>query len=98
MLGQKHPEALFVSAATGENADELVGAVVRRVQGPQVSVTLEADSGNGRLMQYLSRHARLSGQRYEGGQVRLRARLGRKHLAALAGFGADVKILSSAEP
>jgi len=94
VLAGRHPDAIFVSATTGRNADALVRAVQRRVRGRQVCVTIEADTANGRLMQYLSRYGRLSGQTYTGRQVRLQATLGEKRLAALSGLGDDVRIVS----
>src|SRR5439155_16576049 len=45
-----HPDAVPISARTGKGADQLLEAVYNFVRGQQVSVTLEADVTNGRLL------------------------------------------------
>ncbi|MDY7011128.1 MAG: GTPase HflX [Planctomycetota bacterium] len=94
VLSGKHPGAIFTSAATGENADAVVEAVLMKIQGRWVSVTIEADCANGRLMQYLARHARTTVKTYLDSSVRMEATIGEKHLAELNAFGKDVKILT----
>ncbi len=95
VLASRYPQAIFLSAATGENADQVVEAALRRMGGRQFNVTIEADCANGRLMQYLSQHARVDGQTYRGGSVRMKATLSEKHLAWLRAFGRAVKILAT---
>lgn len=97
VLAGKYPRAILASAATGENAETIIEAVLRRMQGRQVSVTIRADCTNGRLMQYLAHHARAKGRTYRGKNVTLEATISEKHLAALNNFGNDVKILTSTE-
>ncbi len=91
----KYPGSIFVSAATGENAEQVVEAVAARMSGRQLDVTIEADYTNGRLMQYLSRNAQMSEQRYEDKRVRMTARLSERHLAELRRFGPAVRILTT---
>ncbi len=98
VLADRYPGSIFISATTGENAETLLEAVQQRVRGRQVSVTIEADAANGRLMQYLARYGRLSDHTYTGQQVRMRATMGEKRLAALSVFGAAVRIISPQEP
>jgi len=95
ILADKYPQAVLLSATTGENADRLVSAVLEKVAGKRVSVTLEADCTNGRLMQYLSRHTRLEEQTYEGKNVRASVSLSESHLAELRSFEPAVRILSA---
>ncbi len=94
ILSGKHPGAVFTSAATGENADAVIEAVLLKMQGRQVRVTIEADCANGRLMQYLARHAHATDRTYLGSSVRMEATIGEKHIAELDAFGKDVKILT----
>ncbi len=96
VLVRKYPQAVFASAATGENAEEIVSAVLERIRGREVQVTIHADCGNGKLMQYLSRFARVDARDFEGGSVRMEATVGEKHLPVLRSFGPDVKVLSRA--
>jgi len=98
VLGGKFPEAIFVSAVTGEHADRLVAAVSEKVRGQKVRVTIEADCANGRLMHFLRRYARLSVPTYDGRSVRLDATIGQKHLSALRAFGKDVRVSPAADP
>jgi GTP-binding protein HflX len=93
VLAGKYPGAIFTSAVTGENADQVVATVLGRVRGREVTVTLRASAANGRLMQYLARHAKLAARDYQDTQVRLTARLGEKQADALRSFGDDVQIL-----
>jgi GTP-binding protein HflX len=95
VLADKLPEGIFVSAATGASADRVVQAVLGKMCGPRVNVTIQADYTNARLMHYLSRHARTDRQTYEGKSVRMTATLSEKHLAELRGFGPAVKILAA---
>ncbi len=92
VLSGKHPDAVFISAATGENAEQLISTVQQRIGGRRVRVLLEADCANGRLMQFLSRFAQVDGETFEGSSVRMEATLSEKHLAALRDFGDDVRI------
>ncbi len=94
ILSGKHPGAIFTSAATGENADAVIEAVLLKIQGRQVRVTIEADCANGKLMQYLARHAHATDRTYLGSSVRMEATIGEKHIAELDAFGKDVKILT----
>ena len=92
VLSRRYAGALFTSASTGENAEEVISAVVSRVRGPQVRVTIEADCGNGKLMEYLARYAQVDARTFIGSSVRMEATLARKRLAALRSFGRAVKV------
>ena len=92
VLAQRYPPAVFTSATTGENAEQVIAAVGARVRGPEVHVTIEADCGNGKLMEYLSRYARVDERTFVGGSVRMEATLARKRLPALRNFGRAVKV------
>jgi len=97
VLRDRHPEAIPLSAVTGDNAERLVESVLHRVRGRPVSVTLNADCANGRLMQYLSQYARVGECSYQGRQVTLEAVIGENHLPALRRFGADVTVSAASE-
>jgi len=98
VLRQRYPEAIPISAATGQNAEEVVSAVLERIRGRQVRVTLQVDCANGRAIRYLTRYARLTERTYQGRSARFQATLGEKQLATLRGLGPDVKIISAPEP
>jgi len=98
VLRQRYPEAIPISAATGQNAEKVVSAVLERIRGRQVRVTLQVDCANGRAIRYLTRYARLTERTYQGRSARFQATLGEKQLATLRGLGPDVKIISAPEP
>lgn len=95
-LRAKFPGSLEVSAATGEGADRLVSEVVRRVRGRRVELTLRADVRNGRLMQYLARHAVVRRQEYLDSTVQMDAVMGSVHADMLKQFGDAVLVLERA--
>ncbi len=92
VLANKYPSAVFVSAVTGEGADELVRTVTRCVAGAAIRVTLEANCGNGRLMQYIAQHADVKEQSFVDATARIDAVLPESKLAELRSFEPDVVI------
>ncbi len=93
VLAGKYPDAIFLSAATGENADKVVAALSQRMSGQHVTVELNADVTNGRLMQFLARYAQMSNQAYEGRSVKMTATLKQRYLDELRQFHPAVEIL-----
>lgn len=92
VLAQKHPSALFCSAKTGRGADELAEEVERRAGGTSVRVRLQADCRNGRLMQYIARHADVERETFEGAVACIDATIPASRLEGLRTFGDDVEI------
>lgn len=93
VLARKYPEAKFVSAVTGDGIEALAVDVAGRAVGGQVRVTLEANFRNGRLMNYIARHAKIQSQIFTDTVVRVEAVISSKHLEELRGFGQDVQVL-----
>ncbi len=94
ILAQRHPEALFVSAATGEGAEQLADAVTRRSAGSSVRVRLRADCRNGKLMQYIAQHADVRDEQFADATALIDAVMPTHHLHKLDAFGDDVRIVS----
>ncbi len=92
VLGRQYPQALFLSAATGQGTDKLADAVLERIGGLAVAVTLTANCGNGRLMQYIAQHAVVMSQTYDDSTARIEATMAENRLSELATFGRDVTI------
>jgi GTP-binding protein HflX len=96
VLAGKFPQAIFVSAATGENAEQAISAVQERVAGKQMTVELEADCADGRLMHFLQRFARPGAETtYEGRNARMSIRIGQRQLEELRQFGKSVRLLQA---
>jgi GTP-binding protein HflX len=92
VLAGKFPDAIFLSAATGENAEKVIADLSLRMSGQDVTVELLADVTNGRLMQFLSRYAQMSNQAYEGKSVTMTAKLKQRYLDELRQFEPAVEI------
>ena len=95
VLAQQFPDACFASARTGEGAAELIEDVGRRATGEPRRVTLTADCANGKLMQYISRHARVESETYAGATARIEAVMAQSHLDGLRAFGDAVQVLDT---
>ena len=96
VLTNRYPRALFLSAASGEGAEELAGAVAARAGALPVQVSIEADCRNGRLMQYIARHATVDQQTYEGITACIEGAMPANRIEQLRRFGDDVRIVSEA--
>ena len=92
VLGQRYPEAVFISAANGDGIDELAEEVARRGGGELMHVTIRADCRNGRLMQYIAQHARVESEQYEDSTAKLDAVMPAGLVERLRGFGDDVEV------
>lgn len=69
------PKAVEVSAATGQGIPHLVEHVLQQMRDRYVRITIETDSGNGRLIAYISKYGHILGQNYEDGRMQLDIRL-----------------------
>jgi GTP-binding protein HflX len=78
------PDAIPISARTGQGLDKLHESIFQAVRGTQVDVTLEADLTNGRLLAYLESHTRIHDRQFNDGRVTIKAIMGRRTLADLA--------------
>ena len=96
VLAQKYPDALFVSAATGDGAGQLVEQVCLRAGGAPRRVTLHADCRNGKLMQYIAQHAQVLDEAYQGTTARIEATMPAGRIDGLRSFGKDVEIVEAA--
>ncbi len=93
VLRGKYPSALFLSAVTGQGAAELAAEVALRAAGEPVRVTLRANCGNGRLMQYIAQHARVHSRRFSDATAVIEAVFSARHIPPLRHFGQDVEII-----
>ena len=92
-LQARYGGALCLSAATGQGADRLVAEVIHRLQHRRVALTLRADVRNGRLMQYLARHAQVRHQEWSDNTVEMDAVMATEQADRLAQFAPDVHVL-----
>lgn len=76
ILRHEYPDAVAVSAVTGEGLEQLTTAVTERLGG-FVEAEIETGAGNGRLLSYLAQHGEVTDREYVDSRVRLRCRLPR---------------------
>ncbi len=92
VLRQKYPEALALSALTGQGADKLSELVCELCTGSTVRVMLQANCGNGRLMQYIAQHAQVEQQTYNDATAEIVAVMPTDKVKFLDSFGDDVEV------
>jgi GTP-binding protein HflX len=89
-----YPNAIPISARTGEGIGKMHEAVYHYVRGQQLEVELEVSSGNGKLLAFLESQCRIENRDFVDDKVRLRAVVGRNFLKDLS-QNEDVTILPS---
>ncbi len=92
VLANRYPEAIFISAATGDGVDELAEAVATRGAGDRVRLELRADCRNGKLMQYIEQHADVHSRDYSDATAIIRADMPSRYADGLANFAQDVEV------
>jgi len=92
ILAGRYPRARFVSAATGAGAAELAEAVIALAAGTPIRVTLQADCRNGKLMQYIARHARVESESFRETTAHIEAVMQAPRVHQLRQFGKDVEV------
>ncbi len=97
VLRRRHPDTVTVSARTGAGIERLEETVAERLSGGFVVVDIETDSGNGRLLSWLTQHARDVRHRYpdeSARRVHIRCRLPRCALKHIDDPDASVRIVT----
>ena len=92
VLGRRYPEAVFISAATGDGVAALARSVARRAGGAPIRVTLRADCRDGKLMQYIARYATVESRRFVGTTARIEAVMPADCIERLDSFGDAVEV------
>ncbi|MCH2136797.1 MAG: GTPase HflX [Phycisphaerales bacterium] len=79
----RHPDAIPVSAATGEGLDTLAQAVAESVFGPARTVEIEIPSDEAAAVAYLERRTAVLDRNWDEGSVRMQVRVNRAQAQAL---------------
>jgi GTP-binding protein HflX len=77
VLESHHPQAVAISAATGQGLDHLREAVITMLTADFVDTEVELPASNGRVLAYLSAHADIYHQEYHDNLVKLNCYLPR---------------------
>jgi GTPase len=91
VLMKHHPQAVAVSAATGEGLDALRDAVTEALASDFIEAEVIMDAANGKVLSYLNAHADIFRQEFKDGQVEVRCRLPRQLLYHVAVDGVTVR-------
>lgn len=86
-----YPEALLISARTGEGLDGLHAAIDELIRGEQRNLTLSISAGDGRALNFLERFADIIERRYEDGRAILKVGIADRVLDHLHGISRDVR-------
>lgn len=90
-----YPNAIPISAKTGEGMAAMHDAVYRYVRGQQVEVEVEIELSNGKLLSFLESQCRIEDRQFLDGKARLRVIVGRNFLKDLQA-NPDVTVASVA--
>ncbi len=93
VLEAHHPRAVAVSAATGQGLRELSDAVMEALSADFAEAMIEADAGNGKLLAYLSAHAEILRQQFEGERVKIHCSFPRHLLHHIEGPAVQVRFV-----
>jgi GTP-binding protein HflX len=85
-LARGFPDAVIISAATGEGIDELLEALARALPRPPVEVTLLIPFGREDVTAHLYRDAQVLEVEPDSTGTVVRARVGERELASVAEF------------
>jgi GTPase len=88
----REPDAVPISAATGEGLDRLAEIVLRHMLGEVREVEAMLPMGDSKAIDFIERRAEVLGREYENGHVRFHVRLGRRHIDQLLAQGAKLEI------
>ncbi len=94
---EREPDAVVVSARTGEGLDALAKLALDAMRGDVREAVLEIPTSDGRAVDFVERRTEVLGREYEDGIVRLRARIGRRQLEQLLASGSRF-LLDGADP
>ena len=78
-LEDRYPNAVKISAHTGEGLDTLAEVVSQALSEHFLDLDLEADASNGKLLAYLAKYGEIFSQSYEGDRVLLHVRLPKEY-------------------
>ena len=91
VVRQNHPDALLISAQTGEGLDRLRAEVDRRMRGEQRRMTLSVPAQDGKALAFLESFAEVLERRFADGRIILDVAIAPRALDHLHNLAADVR-------
>jgi GTP-binding protein HflX len=94
ILRARYPQAVFISAATGQGFDRLAEQVAVRLGDGFLMAEIETGAGNGRLFSWLAEHAEVTGREFIDSRVKLNCRIPRNLVSAIDGDDTTVRLVN----
>jgi GTP-binding protein HflX len=91
LLNAAHPEALAISARTGQGLKRLADEVDQRMRGQQQHLTLSVPAHDGKALGFLERFADILDRRFENGRTIIDVAIAPRALQHLHTIAADVR-------
>lgn len=88
----RHPRAVPISAATGEGVAALVEVVTGHLQGGVRQVKITAEMADGRSVALIEKRSTVLDRSYQGSEVELTVRIGRRQVDELLACGVRMRI------
>ncbi len=95
IMRARHPDALAISARTGQGLSRLEELVDAMLRGEQQPMTLSIPVGDGRALSFLERYAEIGERRFEDGRVLIDLRIAPRALDQLHNISADIRHVSN---
>lgn len=90
ILQKEQPDALPISAVTGEGLDTLVQRVREHLHGGVQTLTLNLAQADGKGLTYLENRAQVLDRAYEGDRVKMTVNIGTRQLDELRAMGGSL--------
>ena len=88
---QRYPNAISISAKTGEGFDKLHAAASQALSRSFADIDVETSVANGRMLAYLAAHGEVLERSYDGDRVVIHVRIPQRHLGPLHEEGTTFK-------
>jgi len=87
----RYPNAIAVSAVTGEGLDRLAAAVSQLLSKSFCDLDVETDVSDGRLMAFLADRGEVLSRRYHDERVTIHCRIPQKYIGRIEGEGVEIR-------
>ena len=98
VLEAEHPDAIRISAKSGENLDVLTEAVREALHGVDEEMTLEVDQADGKAITFLENRSEVLDRAYADTTVTFRVRIGGNQLDRLRSMNTTARLPEDAAP
>jgi len=89
MLQTILPEAVCISAKTGQGLENLIQAVLAQYKGSELLLRINVKQSNGRVVSYLRAYGHILNEHFLNGHIVIEAKLGQNQLGPLKKLGAE---------